>query len=82
MKSMANPTATIIWQPFETVKPPIVYERGQTSVKVPYFVAFSGKQVTLLHWHYAQGKKARWEWPNGSIFHGDILFWSTHPSPP
>jgi len=78
---MVIQTSTVTWNKFPSIKPPAVYERGQIETHNFYYVAASGKQVLVLQWHTRlTDNLARWEWPFGAVFHGDVLAWATPPT--
>ena len=75
-------TDTITWLPFPSSMPPVVFEKGHAENCVPYFVAFEGKQVTVLIWHATVGQHGKWEWPGGKVFHGTVLYFASQPVSP
>lgn len=76
-------SSVFTWNDYPASNPAAVYTRGQTETRVFYFVTLPGKQVTILQWHTSQTDKlARWEWPDGKMFHGDVLAWASEPSAP
>lgn len=78
---MLTHTAAITWNKFPEVKPPVIYERGQIETHNFYFAVIAGKQVTVLQWHTRlTDNLARWEWPFGTVFHGNVLAWATSPT--
>jgi hypothetical protein len=74
-------TSTVTWHDYPASKPVAVYERGQVDYRAFYFVELTRKQVVLLVWHASKTEGfARWEWPGGKPFTGDVLRWADQPA--
>lgn len=78
---MAAKISTVTWFDFPTYKPTVIYDLGQIETKVFYWVALANKQSIVLQWHTTRVDNiARWEWPCGTVFHGDVIAWAIPPS--
>lgn len=71
------------WNDYPTQKPASIYNQGQTETKNFYFVGLDTQQVMVLMWHTSLiDNIARWEWPNGKVFHGTVMMWANQPDLP